>query len=459
MAVDRSNITVDTDALTVALGLGTSYDSLSDMDKARALVGLLEKLRLEHNVRGQMVIDKKLLLAEFRAEQLTRWNPQLEVVGQMLAAVRRRLPIIKPDAEIEETWYRIHKPEVLASLDAQALSALDSNDVIAGTSDLTSAPDPYQDFENDYTKVDGGDDLSASTDTITITSMGQTVDDYFHRDFGVGHFTDFTGAAAHDLRTQIDNYDYLSSGSLYAVSNVVEDVYYWDTNNSQCIHLNWQSAAESNAYMRIREEEGADSDSYTVGAGGFGTTYDHKIDKNGTTITWKLYSETDPRFTNLLNTASITLGTDRSYRYHLAPISYNSGTSGRSISGVTKYHDLHDSLAGSVAWGHDTSVLEENTADLSTWSGTASIVGSGDGESIALSSGEYATSPVVDLGAGTARVRLNKYGHGIAPSSVQYKTGTTEANCEADTWHNVTMWDAFSGTFSCDGYAQVKVAF
>jgi len=65
---------------------------------------------------------------------------------------------------------------------------------------------------------------------------------------------------------------------------------------------------------------------------------------------------------------------------------------------------------GSVCWGHDTGVVEDNIRDFfNNWSGDASIVGIEDDERILFDSGEYEESETWYIGAGRVRLLTNKY--------------------------------------------------
>jgi len=58
------------------------------------------------------------------------------------------------------------------------------------------------------------------------------------------------------------------------------------------------------------------------------------------------------------------------------------------------------------------------------------------------------------LGAFQAIIELNHYGTGSGPApKVQYKTGNSKENCEADTWHD------YNGiSFTSQGWIKVRIA-
>ena len=110
------------------------------------------------------------------------------------------------------------------------------------------------------------------------------------------------------------------------------------------------------------------------------------------------------------------------------------------------------SSIGSVCWGHNTSVVEDFIRSFTgTWSGTGEASGSGDSEIITLDESEYLESETWNTGVVTIGINANKYNSGTGTPTIKYKTGDTESNCEADSWHN------YSGSFSSDGWVKVRV--
>ncbi|GAF88573.1 unnamed protein product [marine sediment metagenome] len=106
---------------------------------------------------------------------------------------------------------------------------------------------------------------------------------------------------------------------------------------------------------------------------------------------------------------------------------------------------------GTRCWGHDTAIDEDFAEDFSTWTGDAVVSLEDDNEIITFSSGQEEISPVTNLGAGlNAQITLNKY---IPADSVtiQYKTGATVEDCNADTWHNYVPFESL-------GYVRVRLA-
>lgn len=104
-----------------------------------------------------------------------------------------------------------------------------------------------------------------------------------------------------------------------------------------------------------------------------------------------------------------------------------------------------------MCWGHSTGVVEENTETFaSNWAGTGAISGSGDAETLCLSSGQYMNSNVVYTGERTTRLRINVYDTGDTVT-IKYQTGTTEANCL------VADWNTYTTPFESLGYVRMRL--
>ena len=108
---------------------------------------------------------------------------------------------------------------------------------------------------------------------------------------------------------------------------------------------------------------------------------------------------------------------------------------------------------GDTYWGHDTGVTETNVRDFAgNWSGTGSIVSSGDDEQICLSSGQYMESEVVQtFVGGTVSIYQNKYDITGDDVLLRYRHGNSEANCLAASWQDYTV------PFASLGFVQVRV--
>jgi hypothetical protein len=106
---------------------------------------------------------------------------------------------------------------------------------------------------------------------------------------------------------------------------------------------------------------------------------------------------------------------------------------------------------GTVCWGHDTGVLEDNIRDFAgNWTGTGTIENAGDAERLALDAGEYMVSEVVNTGLFTVQLLYNNYAAGDE-ITLKYRHGATEGDCLAAAWNDYTV------PFDSLGYVQARV--
>ena len=108
--------------------------------------------------------------------------------------------------------------------------------------------------------------------------------------------------------------------------------------------------------------------------------------------------------------------------------------------------------AGSHTWGHDTAVEEEVIQNFTDGSGTGIVIGTADAEQLELEAGEYWELPTVETNIGDRVITLNKYGSGDGEPTIEYKTGDTEGNCDADTYHS---YDIF---LTSTGWVKIKLS-
>lgn len=108
-------------------------------------------------------------------------------------------------------------------------------------------------------------------------------------------------------------------------------------------------------------------------------------------------------------------------------------------------------IVGTTVWGHDTGVTETNVRDFSgIWTGTGAVSGSGDAEVIQLNATEYMESETVNTGSVTVTLLQNTYASGDTVT-IQYRTGATQAACEA------AAYSTYSAPFASDGFVGIKI--
>lgn len=96
-------------------------------------------------------------------------------------------------------------------------------------------------------------------------------------------------------------------------------------------------------------------------------------------------------------------------------------------------------------------MLEDNIRTFADhWTGTGTIGGTGDTETICLSTGEVMDSEVVNTGAVAIKLFQNVYSAGDA-ILLRYRHGASQAACEA------AEWIAYTEPFTSLGFVQVRV--
>ena len=106
---------------------------------------------------------------------------------------------------------------------------------------------------------------------------------------------------------------------------------------------------------------------------------------------------------------------------------------------------------GSVTWGHDTGVVEDNVRDFAVnWTGTGAISGAADAEKLELETGEYMESELVETGVRNVQLLQNNY-QAADTVTLKYRTGATDVDTLA------AAWQVYAGIFISAGYVQIRV--
>jgi len=108
--------------------------------------------------------------------------------------------------------------------------------------------------------------------------------------------------------------------------------------------------------------------------------------------------------------------------------------------------------AGEWCWGRDTSVAEDYIRDWADGSGTASVVGSGDAETVEIDDTETWTLGVVRTGAVERMINFDKYDTGSGVGDIEYRTGATVAACLS------AEWLLYEGHFTSLGWVQIRLS-
>jgi len=114
-----------------------------------------------------------------------------------------------------------------------------------------------------------------------------------------------------------------------------------------------------------------------------------------------------------------------------------------------------EAAGGTVTWGHDTGVVEDNIRDFSgNWTGTGAIAGAGDAEQIQLQTGENMESEDWHLGSclyNSARLRQNIYDVLGDDVTLKYKTAATQGALAGVGWSN------YVAPFQSLGWVKVRI--
>lgn len=98
-----------------------------------------------------------------------------------------------------------------------------------------------------------------------------------------------------------------------------------------------------------------------------------------------------------------------------------------------------------------TGVTETNVRTFaSNWTGTGTIAGSGDAETISLTEEQNMVSEVVNTGTVTVQLLINVYAAGDTVT-VKYRHGATQVACEA------AEWTDYVTPFASLGYVQARL--
>ena len=339
-------------------------DKQTTNDKLRFLVALQEKLRIAHNEEK----DNK--------QKKYYWKPRILEVSGALAELRNDLP---EKQEHDETRY--NRPDILKTISKEEIDSVDINSI--STANLKELPDPYEDFSSGYTETDPNSDITISTTNLTIDSMIMDVDAYVYKDFTAGHFGD---TVDHDFECKVTGRTVASYsvGTVWALTNVVNDGYYWYANNSQAVHcwFYWTTTPVYRLYLRDCENGGTDQDFYTCLVN---TWYYCTASRNATSMSILIYS--DSGRTSLLDTITVTLAAGRTYRYFMACNSYDIGTTA-TMSWVSDYYDLHEASSSSSM----SSISSSSRSSISSSSKSSSSKSSSSKSSSSKSSSSRSSS-------------------------------------------------------------------
>lgn len=186
----------------------------------------------------------------------------------------------------------------------------------------------YEDFTG-YTEVDPDTDVTVAENTLTVDTMDRTGDTYVYADKGAGAIDQFE----HRFEFVISAVDDNGIMIPWAVSNVVEDAAYWQTNDSQALECRPQKSGGTFRVGLHCAEDVVGYYDYTE-AVSVGATYYCTVDRNSdTTARLRIYD--DAARTSLVDTLQVTIPSGRTWRYLFALVNYTPGTYGGDAASGT----------------------------------------------------------------------------------------------------------------------------
>lgn len=210
-----------------------------------------------------------------------------------------------------------------------------------GKSDATTTSvDSKEDFTT-YTWNNGHSHLSRSATRVTATNLPRDVDEYLYANKGTDHFDDFEHLIDVNLIGGAGDGLY----AVWALWNVLDD--YWGAHsaNEHGIGVVIQNAGNKIFLMESHSGTLYNTEYYGITPG---TTYYLTIEKIGTTLTCKIYS--DSARTNLLDTLQYTLHASTKWCYLYSAQSWNDGAVAKAVSGYCENLYLSRSVPHG-SWG------------------------------------------------------------------------------------------------------------
>lgn len=183
-----------------------------------------------------------------------------------------------------------------------------------------------------YTEVDPNNHITVTANQLT-SNVYENESAYVYKDYTAGHFNNFV----HTLEITRTWNNGIRRLYPWLLANTVKDVKAMEDAGDNGIAVYWIYNAAFDHEIRLAEL-GVGSDTYNVTFADASNPYYLTIEKIGTSLTCKIYS--DSIRTNLLDTLSLSV-TDRGYRYMYGINSYNTGTN-EGVTLRTTRLNLHE---------------------------------------------------------------------------------------------------------------------
>lgn len=185
-----------------------------------------------------------------------------------------------------------------------------------------------------YTEVDPNNHISlVGTNHVDFSAI-RSEDAYLYKDKGENYFDDFT----HDVDVRFSNPEDQSLAGFWVLSNDLDDLKGLKDTGKTAIAVQIYRSSTGENRLGLREiYGGANYTDYYLASSD--TWYYLTIEKSGTSLTCKIYS--DSARTNLLDTLSLTLHGDWSFRYVFAANTANNAT-GPTVDADIENLDLNE---------------------------------------------------------------------------------------------------------------------
>lgn len=175
----------------------------------------------------------------------------------------------------------------------------------------------YEDFTT-FTEVDIGADRIQKTANHIDHLAFRNETTYLYKDYGINHFGDFT----HKIKVRGIAVDNSAEGVVWTLADALGDIVTLNAGSDNFIALSLYDN-DTDLKFWLYESHSGTLYSDTYAGANFNTWYYVKIVKSGTSLNAYIYSDSD--YSVLVDTLSLTLHADHSFRYLYGCNTWNNG--------------------------------------------------------------------------------------------------------------------------------------
>jgi len=266
------------------------------------------------------------------------WWRQVVKLHTRIGELRAIVELPEPGEEMDSPESQARYARKMAARQSKTYDkALEKHPLLTVTVKAAVALDPLQVFTApNYTELDAGGHIAVAANALTMTALPQNVDAWVYKDFGAAFFGDFE----HTMWTEATNFSLLSTvGAFWAVSNVVDDLRFWQVNNSEALDCLWWCSAGPTYCIYLTNRETPVND--YVAPLALAEDYFLKFVRSGASLTAAIYPTEQDRIdnTNRIDLLTVAVNAARTYRHVFPAVSYNNA-SGRNATYVSADLDL-----------------------------------------------------------------------------------------------------------------------